>query len=173
MHRPICGFEALYTVGPDGSVFALPRQAKGGRGIRNLPGRFLTPKVRSRYLCLTLCGDGGSRTNVLVHRVVCAAFNGPAPFAEAQVNHRDGNRLNNHFSNLEWVSRSENLRHAYDNDLKPAGEKSHLAKLTADQVREIRAMRGLKSQAEIGRQFGVSQTCVGKILSGKKWKQLL
>lgn len=172
IHRPVLGLERYYSVGPDGTVFALPRKANGGRGVRNLLGRFLTPKIRSRYLCLTLCGDDGLRINVLVHRLVCAAFVGLPPFDGAQVNHYDGDRLNNHAHNLHWVNRSENMCHAYDCDLKPSGEQSHLAKLTAVQVHEIRALRGVKSQKEIGRLFGVSQTCVCKILSGKKWKQL-
>ena len=49
-----------------------------------------------------------------VHRIVAECFcEKPAGDLELEVNHKDGNKLNNHFSNLEWVTHLENVRHAY------------------------------------------------------------
>lgn len=52
-----------------------------------------------------------------IHRLVAEAFLNPQEGLD--VNHIDGNKLNNHVSNLEFVTRSRNLQHAYDNGLNP------------------------------------------------------
>jgi hypothetical protein len=54
-----------------------------------------------------------------VHRLVILNF-GILVLFKTDVNHKDGNKLNNHISNLEWATRSENLKHAYDHNLKVA-----------------------------------------------------
>jgi DNA invertase Pin-like site-specific DNA recombinase len=71
------------------------------------------------------------------------------------------------------VTRSQNLFHAANNGLKPVGAKSHLAKLTEDDVREIRRRQAAgELQRIIAADFGVSATCISKITTNKKWKQL-
>lgn len=49
------------------------------------------------------------------------------------------------------------------------GEKSNLVKLTAEKVLEIKRLKGVKSQYEIARQFGVTQGCIGRIHRGLNW----
>lgn len=48
-----------------------------------------------------------------VHRLVMESFGGSAPGVSYEVNHIDGNKLNNNISNLEWVTRSQNMKEAY------------------------------------------------------------
>lgn len=58
----------------------------------------------------------GKRTNILVHRAVAEAFIRPMLSGEV-INHKDGNKLNNHVENLEIVTPKENAIHAYKNGL--------------------------------------------------------
>jgi hypothetical protein len=71
--------------------------------------RPLKPQAVNGYLTVTL----GRGQQVSVHRLICAAFHGPAPQGMA-VNHKDLNRHNNNADNLEWTTQSDNVKHAYE-----------------------------------------------------------
>lgn len=60
--------------------------------------------------------NGNSRKSVKIHRIVAQEFI-DNPKGKNEVNHKDGDKTNNHISNLEWVTRSENIKHAWDNGL--------------------------------------------------------
>lgn len=80
--------------------------------------RFLSFSKSEKYLSLCLKSDEVYK----VHRLVCYAFNplGNLSFQDynlLQVNHKDGNTLNNHADNLEWVTQEGNMSHAYNNGL--------------------------------------------------------
>lgn len=76
--------------------------------------RYLTTYVNNRgYRNVRLCRRGRTK-NHLVHRLVARTFL-PTPHPRRIiVNHMDGDRLNNNYKNLEWVTSSENTRHAVD-----------------------------------------------------------
>jgi hypothetical protein len=110
---------------------------------------------------------------VWVHQLVCEAFHGPRPTSEHQVRHLDGNRLNNHATNLAWGTREENdADRKLHGDL--AGEQNSSAKLTEGQVKEIReryAAGGI-FQRELAAEYGVSQTNVSRILRRDNWQHI-
>lgn len=66
---------------------------------------------------LVLVNDAGHKKPVKVHRLMAKTFL-LNPENKPEVNHIDGNRMNNNLSNLEWVTRSENERHAWRTGLK-------------------------------------------------------
>lgn len=106
------------------------------------------------------------------HRLVCEAFNGPAPSERHEVAHNDGDRLNNHFSNLRWATRQDNHldRQAHGTDA--VGERNGRAKLTWGQVKEIRARRtgAYGETASLAREYGVSWTAMADIMNGSHWR---
>jgi hypothetical protein len=64
--------------------------------------------MRTEYIC------AGDKIHIYVHRLVIATFVG---ISDLEVNHKDGNKTNNHISNLEYCNRSENIYHCYDTGL--------------------------------------------------------
>lgn len=159
--RPVVGFEAHYEVSNFGAV------RRTAPAKRTFAGRVLKPRFNpDGYTGVVLCADR-RRTTVAVHRLVAAAFIGHPNGME--VNHKDGCKHNNALDNLEYVTRSENQRHAYKTGLHVAlkGETNPYAKLTNAQVLEIRSSsRPLRVFAE---RFGVSISAVHLARAGKSW----
>ena len=119
--RPAVGFEATYAVRSHGRVRRIGQAARhgAGRGGGARIGRVLRPgRLPGGYLRYQLWQDGRYFPR-LAHRLVAAAFLGPCP-AGHEVNHRDGQKQHNHVANLEYVTRSQNNRHAYRIGLRPA-----------------------------------------------------
>lgn len=81
--------------------------------VKNLKtGRILRPGVHRQGYLLVWLSDHGLRYGKSIHRLVTEAFI-PNPDGKSQVNHKDGNKTNNHVDNLEWSTGSENTLHAY------------------------------------------------------------
>lgn len=115
-----------------------------GEVINLKTGKIIKPWIRSGYYNCR-CGSKGKKFQV--HREVALKYVvNPDPENKKEVNHKDGNKLNNHFSNLEWVSRSENMRHMFDNGLWKRketfrfskNEEHYNTKLTNEDVIKIR-----------------------------------
>lgn len=103
-----------------------------------------------------------------IHRLVAKVFI-PNPENKPEVNHIDGNKMNNAVDNLEWVTRSENQKHAVENGLQPKGLKTYQGKFTANQREEIKRMwdSGAFSRRELAKRYGVSHTCINDIINDK------
>lgn len=87
-----------------------------------------------------------------------------------QINHIDGNKLNNHVHNLEVVTPQRNILHAYENDLNTHyGERQILSKLKNTEIEEIVKLyaTGRYSRPDIGKMFGVSTPTIARIVTGE------
>lgn len=105
--KDIAGFEGYYQVSNHGNVksFAWGKE------------RILKPGRNSGgYLCVVLHAEG-MRSTRTVHRLVMEAFV-PNEEGKESINHKNGVKADNHLSNLEWATLSENMQHAYDTGLK-------------------------------------------------------
>jgi len=91
---------------------------------RNIYGVVSTPSTGADGY-VTIRFGGKSRK---MHRVIASAFGLPQQEGEDQIDHIDGNRSNNHLSNLQWVSRAENVRRSYQNNQSRASNASRLSK---------------------------------------------
>lgn len=102
-----------------------------------------------------------------VHRMVCEAFAGRAPFVGAVVMHLDEDSTNNRAANLQWGTQRENLAapgfRAY---LRRSGRGK--PKITIEQARRIKY--GAGSAASLAREFGISPATVSNIRAGRSWR---
>jgi hypothetical protein len=112
--HPCAGYETHYEVSSLGNVKSIDRMVNNrvGNGLRRSPSKLLKHgRSKSGYLIVSFCVDG-VKSNHTVHRLVARAFI-ENESNKSQVNHKDGNKHNNHIDNLEWVTASENAKHAY------------------------------------------------------------
>lgn len=113
--KDIEGFEGLYQVSNMGNVKSLARKYKNG--ITNKQDIVLKQSTNPKgYKSVYLCKDSKVYAKN-VHRLVCVNFL-DNPENKSDVNHKNGIKSDNSLINLEWVTRSENIKHAYDNSLR-------------------------------------------------------
>ena len=108
------------------------------------------------------------------HRLVAKVFLGEIPEGY-QVNHIDGNKHNNHVSNLEIVTASENIKHAFRIGLmkKPKGELNGMSVLTEKDILQMYDMFSVgKNNLEVASVFGVNDRYVSLVRHGRRWKYL-
>ena len=109
--------------------------------------------------------------SVRVHRLVASAWLvNDDPENKIQVNHVDGNKFNNHIDNLEWVTRSQNQRHAVETGLKGKGSDLYNSTLTDNQVHTICKLLidGIRAK-ELSELFSVSIDIIRKIKAGETY----
>ncbi len=166
--KPVVGWEGLYEVSNLGQVKRVGKEqgtkCKVLRQVLRKDGRYsvsLSRKSKSGHL--------------LVHALVAAAFIGPKPIGK-DVNHIDGNKQNNASSNLEYITRSENIKHSYRLGIHPRmqGELCGQSKLSSFQVAEIKRLRksGMRYD-HISPYFDVSPQHISRICRGIDWKHTL
>ena len=136
--------------------------------------KLLKPYLTRGYPRVSLYDANGKRYCKLLHRLVAEAFI-PNPDNLPVVNHISGIKTDARVSNLEWVSHSENLCHAFSTQLRPRtntkGSKNGFAKLCEVEAKEIKqhAISGRLTQKQIAALYNVSQSAVKDIKSGRRW----
>ena len=127
------------------------------------------------YFGVILSTKNGNPIRMLVHRLVMITFK-PIPNShDFQVNHIDGNKANNNINNLEWVTRQENILHAYRTGLKKPGESVNFAKINEFTVHEICRLLSLNYQpTEISRILNIQnhRSLINEIKARRNWKHI-
>ena len=160
---PIKDYENLYSINTNGQIYSHRR------------GIYLKPGINgSGYKIVTLC-DKNKRKNKSIHRLLAQHFL-ENPNSLPEVNHIDGNKLNNNLNNLEWCSCSYNMKHSYKNKISTnMGETHKLSKLTENNVLEIRKLykNGQINQGELSKKYKVSRRVIYDVIKNNTWKHLL
>ena len=171
--RTVEGYDGSLEVSSLGRVRSLPSIRAGIRNgvphIQRKRGVVMSPFVAKNGYLHIAPKFGPSRKKLLTHRLIAKAFV-PGWFEGATVNHKDGDKLNNLPSNLEWVSLAENTRLQWRDGLVDLrGEKHPSAKLTNSEVVQIkRRLDAGEVQTMLAREFSVSVALISKIRRGAK-----
>lgn len=175
--KDIVGYEGFYLVSNLGNVKSIDRYVKHNYG--DLSRRIQKGGNRNlifnsdKYYCVSLGKNGKSKT-FTVHRLVAIAFL-ENPLNLAIVNHKDGIKTNNHYTNLEWCTAQQNTQHATENNLIPFGENHGMSKLTDMQVLEIREKykpKGVYSSYRLAVEYNVSRVLINQVVRRKIWKRV-
>ncbi|MFN6559979.1 MAG: NUMOD4 domain-containing protein [Nostoc sp. ChiSLP01] len=169
------GFEHIYSISNQGRV---RREIASGR---YLAGHILKMQINNGgYHVVGLRKPNIPRKWITVHLLVALAFVGCPLQRNKQwevylhINHKDGNKLNNHPLNLEWVTPQENRDHAVAIGLDDRkGEKHHFAKFTEWDIKYIRnqASNGCRLQI-LADKYGVHVEYIRLIVKRKRWKHI-
>jgi hypothetical protein len=164
-----------YGVDEIGFVYSLRNHA-GNR--RTSPKRIATKRTPAGYLTCGAYKDGPTgtkRRTYFVHRLVALAWV-PNPCNKPNVNHIDGNKTNNHPSNLEWVTSSENSLHAFRLGLRHANPAPYKGRFN-EQHPKSAPIRQLTLNGEVVQTFpsmqeakrqGFSQANISSVIAGKR-----
>jgi len=169
--KDVLGFEGVYEIDGRSDVF---------RGSGDAPMR-QSPNTHG-YLHIVLYKDG-VRTTRAIHILVCEAFHGPRPapvtidgkLRKFEVNHKNGDKLDNRPQNLEWLNTVEHSKHTLSNGLhlrqnEPIERGPSRTKLTARRARIIRALytNGM-TKHQLADRFEVSTRTIQRIVHEHAW----
>ncbi|MFR4479551.1 MAG: NUMOD4 motif-containing HNH endonuclease [Fusobacterium sp.] len=162
MRKDIKGFEGFYYVKDNGDIYSVDRIAENSLGRKCFfKGKKIKIQISARgYARVQLSKPGMKKKKYSVHRIVAEAFLTGKTEERNVVNHKDGNKLNNHVDNLEWCTQSENLIHSFRTKLRKV-------KFTDDEIRLIRNWKG--SLEELGDYFQCETSQLCHIRSRKRY----
>lgn len=177
--KPVYGWESYYEISDMGNVRSLTRTAdvivRGKVQRRVHQGKTLKPSAnpKSGYLMVSFTAPGGVREYRYIHQLVADAFL-PAAKPGEEVCHKNGRRIENAAANLRRGTRSSNAldRHEHGTMNLAKGTDHHFHKLTEDDVRWIRANKGVMSQRAMGEMFGVTHAPIGSVQRREGWKHV-
>lgn len=149
-----------YIVKENGTIYSV---AKGNKISQRID--------EDGYMCITV-GRKNRRRRMRVHQIVALAFI-PKLDPTFEVNHKDSNRLNNCIYNLEWISHSDNIRHAYSYGFKSNhGSNNPRSKLIEKDVIKIRHLydNRIMTIQEIATNYGRGWSTIFNVVNRKTWK---
>lgn len=161
--KQVPGYEDIYSVSSCG-VLRMDRKCKKWGSVE----RTGSPNADG-YLRVSMTKDG-KRQKWFMHRIVALAFIGLNPKG-LEVNHRDGNKTNNHASNLEYVTHKNNMKHAVETKLwnpnQGDGFDSPTSKMTREKLSAVIGLKGQTSANKASKITGVHRNTISKIWRGE------
>lgn len=167
--KDIDGFEGIYQISNYGRLKALSKQLKGRNSYRNVKEKVLKPAIGTCGYYQYPLSHNSKKKTILIHREVAKAFvDNPNELYE--VNHKDENRLNNHFENLEWCDRSYN--NSYNDRTKRAAEtqrNTHPSRKAVEQIdKNGNIVATYQSEREAERISGIIHNNICECIKGKR-----
>lgn len=158
MIKEIPEFNGNYFVSDDGCVFN-----------KNMKAMKVAENPRTGY-CQVFLQKHKKLVSRYLHRLIAEAFI-PNPDHLCEVNHKDGNKTNNTVQNLEWVTRSRNIKHAYDTGLRKTTSVSAFL-LSGEFVKTFQSVKEAASFCGVSYNAGISNCLTGKTETahGYKWR---
>ena len=105
----ISNYEGLYKISNQGNVLSLEKK---GPGRRIYPCKIMKPEIMKLGYHRIMLSKNGVTKKIMVHVLVARHFV-PGEAENKEVNHIDGIKANNKAWNLEWVTKSDNIKHTY------------------------------------------------------------
>lgn len=171
------GWDGYYQASNLGRVRSLDRYITYRNGRTHLhEGTVLTPASNGTGYHFIYLQKRQRIVKFYVHRLAMLVFVGECPDGK-EVNHKNGDKADNQLSNLEYVTKGQNRKHAYDvlGAKRPGpGERNNRAKLTGEQVLKIREMyaTGKYTQVELGKKFGIGGRAICAIVNRENWSHI-
>lgn len=177
--KDIKGYEGLYQISNFGRVKSLERYQQNHSKLQKIEEKIKTIHIKNNgYQFVQLYKDNIMK-NLHVHRLVAQAFI-PNLENKTQINHIDGNKLNNSVNNLEWVTSNENNKHKWDTGLQKPSEKQ--GKITKENNRRYKSkpinqldlqgnyIKTWVNAYEASRQLGIDRSCISQCCNNGKNK---
>ena len=160
--KDIDGYEGSYQVSNLGGIKSFKKSDKG---------RILKPGINPKGYLIATLSDNGQTREKKVHRLVAQSFI-PNPENKSQVNHIDGNKLNNRVNNLEWCTCKENISHAWGSGLsKPSEEMKKYNFIYSKRIRQYdkkgNFIKEWESAVKAGKCLGIFQQGIVACLKGR------
>ena len=176
--KPIKGFEDRYEISNYGNVKTLTREVVEHRRTYIRKGKILNKYYNpDGYYAIKLYKGDATFKNTTAHRLVAETFlENPNNYLE--INHKDGDPSNNYIENIEWCSKEQNVKHAYDTGLKNPdnykGESCTFSKLNTEQVLAIREeySTGTTSLSKLAKKYDVVMGNIHSIIKRNTWKHV-
>lgn len=171
--KDIVGYESYYQISNYGNLRSKDRLViSKNNSLALKKGRLKKPSMANNYFLAMLSKEHIPKA-ITIHRLVAMHFI-ENPMNKKEINHKDGNKQNNHVDNLEWVTRSENSQHSYNNGLQISrkGSMHHFAKINESDVLNMFMLynNGVSRKEIANRYTHISYSSICRILKGRTWK---
>jgi len=172
--KEIPEYNGFYQISNLGRVKSISRKMWNGFGYFYSKTKMLKPAIGSHgYYTVNLYNKSKQHCSYLIHRLIAKAFISNTQ-NKPYINHINNIRIDNRIKNLEWVTQKENINYALrdgymDNHI---GENNHTAKLTKNQVIEIRQNPHNYSQKKLAIIYNVRPPTISKIILKQRWKHI-